>query len=232
MAREGFIANLRRASRMLPPPRVTSGKGPDTDAYLSSILDSADLWLTPGSVADFNAADFADWPKKDREELAREVASFRALAQQVPPDQPAIGTQSQQARKHLESIIDIVRRHLLPEWLDAQQRMHEEAAAAAKTRGWYVERDEKQLTESLLGAYTAPRLRIKTTANEVVLEPIARFGSGGQGVVDLLVMPTYERTHLLVFKDGSWEIVSPYGKLQPKPFTQATLINTITRLPH
>ncbi|MBI1902822.1 MAG: hypothetical protein HYS13_17125, partial [Planctomycetia bacterium] len=93
----------------------------------------------------------------------------------------------------MQRVIEFVGEPLRREWLDAQERMLAEATAAAESKGWYVERDQKKLTENLLGAYKAPRLRIRTQDNEVVLDPIACFGSGRQGVVDLVVLPTYER---------------------------------------
>ncbi len=230
MAREQFIDSLRLAARMLPPPRVSSDQGAQTDAYIATKLNAADLWLTPRSVAGFDASDFADWPKKDREELTREVGAFLAIAEKVPADKPATKTQSNHARKHLERAIQIVRQQLVQEWLEAQQKMMHEATAAAKAKGWYVQMDEKEILESLLGSYKAPRLRIRTQDREVVLDPVARFGSGRQGVVDLVVMPAYETAYLVAFKNGQWQIISPRGAAHSRPFTQATLVNTITGL--
>jgi hypothetical protein len=230
MAREQFIDSLRAASRMLAPSSVNSGNGLDADVYLSSVLGAADPWLTAKSVEGFDPADFTDWPKKERDELTKEVAAFLALAQRVPADKAATKTQSKQARKHLERILQIVRPHVLHEWLEAQEKMVREASAAAKKKGWYIERDEKEVLESLLGTYKAPRLRIRTRDKEVVLDPIARFGTGRRGIVDLVIMPTYETIYLVTFKDGDWQIVSPHGTLHRRPFNEATLVNTITHM--
>ncbi len=92
--------------------------------------------------------------------------------------------------------------------------------------------DQKEVLESLLGRYKAPRLRIRTQDGEVVLDPVALFGSGRKGVVDLVVMPTYETAYLLAFKNGQWQIVSPRGTAHSRPLTRATLVNTITKLSH
>src|SRR5262249_18272068 len=161
------------------------------------ILDAADLWLAPRSVEGFDPADFADWPKEERDKLEREVAAFLAVARKVPANQPATKAQRKQARKHLEEIAKIVRRRLLGDWLAAQNKMIEQAIAAAQVKGWYVEKSEKEVQESLLGVYKAPRLRIRSLDKEVVLDPIARFGSGEQGIVDLVVLPTYETMYLI-----------------------------------
>ncbi len=230
MSREEFIDNLRLASQMLAPPVVHGDMGPEEDAVMSSAIDSADFWLTTKYVDGFDVADFQDWPEEDRRALAAAVENFRNIAQQVPAEKRATTTQSKQARKYLQQAIGLVRNHLLPEWIAAQRKMIDVATAAARARGWYVEEDEKEVLESLFGAYKAPRLRIKTRDNEVVLDPVARFGSGRQGVVDLIVMPTYETAYLVAFKHGDWQIVSPHGTQHRRPFSQVTLVNTITSL--
>lgn len=231
MAREQFIDSLRLASRMLGAPRVSSEQGGPTDVFLASRLQNADLWLTTKCVEGFDPADFPDLSREEREELENEVAAFSAIAEKVAPNAAATKQQSGRARKHLERAIQIVGSSLLREWIEAQNRMLNEAIAAAKEKGWYFQEDQKELLESLLGSYHAPRLRIRTADKEVVLDPVARFGSGRQGVVDLVTMPTYETAYLVTFKNGQWRIVSPHGSASSRPFTQTTLVNTIARLP-
>lgn len=232
MAYEEFIDSLRAASRSLAPTRVVriGGEAGAQDDYLQRVIQGADLWLTRKSVEGFDPADFARWPERD--ELSREVSAFLAIAEQVPPKGPATRHQRTRGRRYLDRIIEIVRARLLHEWLEALSQMMEEATAAARARGWYVERDEKQLSEGFfLGTYQAPRLRIRTQDREVVLDPIARLGSGRQGIVDLVVMPTYETLYLVTFGDGRWQIVPLRGSAHPRPFTQATFVNTVVRLP-
>jgi hypothetical protein len=216
---------------MLPPPTVGSGRGWKYDAYIGSSLHSADLWLTPKAVEGFDSEDFSDWPTKDQERLAKEVAAFVDLAREVQPNEPAPRAKSARARKHLEGAIEVVGHRLLKEWLEAQAQMVEEATAAAREKSWYVEKDDKEVRETLLGTYMAPRLRIRTPLKEVVLDPIARFGSGRQGVVDLVVLPTYETAYYVTLKEGRWQIVSPKGSLNRRPFNRQTLVNTINKLP-
>jgi hypothetical protein len=229
MARERFIDSLRLASRALSQPKVSSGHDPQTDAYIS-MLYSPNLWLTPKSVEGFDPTDFSDWPKNESEQLAQQVGAFLAVAQRFPANAAPTKSETKQGRKHLKRIIQIVRQRLLHEWLDAQNEMIKEAAAAAQTKGWYVEKDHKEILESLLGSYKAPRLRIRAPDQEVVLDPIARFGTGRRGIVDLVAGPTYETMYLVTFKDGHWRIISPRGTLHSRPFTQTTLVNTITSL--
>jgi hypothetical protein len=227
MAREEFIDNLRHASRLL----ASSGNGGTFGHYSGSALHSSDPWLTPKAVEGFDRKDFSDWPRKDVDSLARDVSAFVDLEKEIPTNVIALKVRSKNARNHLEGIIEIVGQRLLNEWLEAQEQMVKEATAAAQENGWYVEKDEKKLRETLLGAYRAPRLRIRTPLKEVVLDPIARFGSGRQGVVDLVVMPTYDTAYLVTLKEGRWHIVSPEGTLKRRPFNRKTLVNTINKVP-
>ena len=230
MARSEFIENLRRASRLLPTPQVKSGQGVRVDQHLATMIDSADLWLTPKSVEGFDPREFTDWSQVDQEKLQREVDGFLTVARSVPSKKPATKSQSDQARKHLEAMIKLVRKHLLPEWLTAQNSLVAIATAAAASKGWRVDKDEKDVVESLLGNYKAPRVRIRTAEQEVVLDPIAYFGSGQRGVVDLVVMPTYQTAYFVTYKDGKWRIVSPGKTMHQRPLTQATFVNTIASL--
>ncbi len=225
MARNEFIQHLRTAYRLLQPPKVQTDHGSGDNERLSKALDSADLWLSRRAVSGFNEADFADLPNNQGKVLANEVAAFLGIAEKVPPNKPARPDQSAEARKHLEAIIGIVREPILKHWLVAQENLIDEAKKAAKSKGWGVREEKKEVAESLLGKYFAPRLHIRDNDKEVVLDPVAYFGSGHQGVVDLAVMPTFEAANILSYKDGQWQIVTRNNRL---PLTQSTLVNTIT----
>lgn len=223
MAREDFFDSLRLADQLFFPMKVT-WPGSKTTYF------QGDAWLTPLSVEGFDPADFADWPKEERERLQAEVEAFLAIAREVDPNAPAPKDLARRAREHLERVMKIVRDRLLPEWLEAQEKMLQEAEAAARAKGWYVEREEMQLNESLLRAYNAPSLLIRTWDRELMLIPVARFCAGRQGAVDVKVSPTYERAYTVTFKDGRWQIVSLQGKPSTRPFNRETFASTISRL--
>ena len=231
MAREEFITNLWVAARSLPAPQVRGDRGPGFDSALAAIFESADLWLTKQSVEGFDPTDFADLPEHVRETLSREVAAFLAVAEHVPPKKPAMKARSDQARKHLEGAIEVVGSCLLKGWLSALEAMMDEAETAARGCGWHAERDDKAMIEGLLGPYRAPRLRVRSLDVGVVLDPVAYFGSGSRGVVDLLLMPTYEMVHLIVLKGGRWRMLAPHdGSSRARPFNAATFKNTVSSL--
>jgi hypothetical protein len=114
MAREDFYDSLRIADQLLVPMKV-AWPGSRTTYF------QGDPWLTHLSVEGFNPADFADWPKEEREKLQAQVDAFLAVARNVSPNAPAPKALAKQARKHLEAIMTIVRDRLLPEWLEAQE---------------------------------------------------------------------------------------------------------------
>jgi len=230
MAREHFIDNLRRASRLLLPPAVSNNQGSDANTRLSGSLSNADLWLTTKVVADYDPKDFANWPQETQERLAQYVAAFLSIANIVPADKPATHLQSVKAQKSLNAVIQLVGRQLLDEWLKAQHSMLDDAANAAKTKGWFVQQDEKEVIETMLGTYKAPRLRIRTMDKEVVLDPIGLFCSGKQGVVDLVLLPAFETKYLVTFKEGQWRIVTPNATSYTRPFSATTFVNTVSQL--
>ena len=72
------------------------------------------------------------------------------------------------------------------------------AEQAAAAHGWRVEREEKELSEEVVGgAYRAPVVTIYAPQGRLVLEPIARGTVGAQGRVDLYVWPSLFRVMLL-----------------------------------
>lgn len=230
MARNRFVDNLRLASKLLARPRVEEVPWNMSETRSETTKTNSDLWLTPKSVADFEVGDFADLPLSERVQLEGDVASFLTVAHSIATGTTISANQRTIARRSLERVIQTVRKLLLADWLTAQRTMLRDATAAAESKGWYVERDEKVVSESLLGEYKAPRLTIRTDTKGVVLEPIAYFGSGRRGVVDLVLLPAYETKCLVTFQDGRWELVSPDGRLHRRPFSASALVNAITHL--
>lgn len=231
MAREEFLKNLRLAARHLESFDESERVNRREAVYVLT-LPTADLWLTTKAVDGFDAEEFTDLAPAEREELRANVASFREITEAIPPDEPAPKAKSRRARKHLERIIEIVRKPVLEEWLAAQERMIGEAVEAAKSRHWHVERGEKQVVEGFLGRYTAPRLHIFASPDGgVVLNPVARFAANGKGVVDVAVMPTYDTAAMLMLDGGQWRIAR-HGLDRGRPFSGERLVAQITRLMH
>lgn len=235
MAREKFYESLRRAAHLLAPvrPRAFARDEYDFDPADGSGTKRPRLpgWFAVGSVAGFDPADHADRPPEEQGELTREIAAFEQLVRETPPDASPSEAALAAARRHLENVQRIVRERLLPEWLTALHAMMETAADAVRGPDWYIQKDEKELTESLLGKYRAPRLRLRSLDREVVLDPVAYFGSGKQGVVHLVAMPTYETAYLITLKSGKWRIESLQPGSHRRPLSKATLLKTLAGIP-
>jgi hypothetical protein len=222
-----FITSLRTASRLMVPPRVRTVPGSRHESSIAAALESADFWLTKRSVKGFDPADFAPLDPAERRALEAEVNAFLEVAATVPAKGPASLEQSEQGRLHLERILEIVRKPILDEWIKAQEWMMNEAAEAARSRKWLVERDTHVVSESLLGIYECPRLLVRSWNAEAMLATVARFGVLGEGIVHVVVSPAYEREAYITYKNSRWRISLARGDQATKAFSQASFIKTI-----
>ena len=104
------------------------------------------------------------------------------------------------------------------------------AGQEAATRGWRVEREEKELAEEVVGgAYRVPVVTIHAPQGRLVLEPIARGTIGAQGRVDLYVWPSLFRVMLLHKPRGKdkpmeWVVRTESGLDWPQPWNRATFL--------
>jgi hypothetical protein len=92
------------------------------------------------------------------------------------------------------------------EWLERLNDLVSSVETWAKEYGWATRRIEKTMKDSILGEYKAPALRIQEDFAQILLEPIARFTPGSEGVVDLYLMPSYDDVASIYFRDGTWNL--------------------------
>jgi hypothetical protein len=71
---------------------------------------------------------------------------------------------------------------------------------------WSTELIHKSMNDSVLGSYKAPGLRMQRDFTRAILEPIARFAPGTDGVVDLAKIPAYDQIASLYRIDGEWKL--------------------------
>jgi hypothetical protein len=95
---------------------------------------------------------------------------------------------------------------LRTEWLDRLLRLTKLVRGWAEELGWSTRQIEKKLKDSRLGIYEAPALIMQKGTTRVLLDPIARFAPGADGVVDLYLMPAYDDIASLYFADGEWRL--------------------------
>ena len=94
------------------------------------------------------------------------------------------------------------------EWLRRLDALVSDVEQWGQEFGWATRRIEKRLDDSQIGVYQAPALLLQKEFARVLLEPIARFAPGVDGVVDLYLMPAYDDIASLSFRDASWRVHS------------------------
>lgn len=110
-------------------------------------------------------------------------------------------------------------RTLLPEraanerdnWVAQLEQLVADAEAWSEEQDWLVERERKPISESLLGTYTAPALKIRRSDAVLLLEPFARDVVGAFGCVDFSVFPSFERV-MVVLTSRGWKFAAPEKK--------------------
>ena len=95
---------------------------------------------------------------------------------------------------------------LRDEWLGRLDRLTQSVQGWAEELGWSTRRIDKRMEDSQLGTYQAPALLLQAEFVRLLLEPIARFAPGTEGVVDLYQMPAYDDIASLFFCDGEWRV--------------------------
>jgi hypothetical protein len=98
------------------------------------------------------------------------------------------------------------KKKLRDEWLENLSHLVETMRVWAQELDWSTRLIEKKMEESRLGTYKAPALILQKETVRVMLEPIARFATGVEGVVDLYLMPAYDNIASLYFYDDGWQL--------------------------
>lgn len=88
-SKRDFLLNFRVARNLFVHSHQVEAVNATIDATaISSTLARAAIWLTPKSVAGFDAADFTELGRERQAELLAAVQSFETVARQVPSDKP------------------------------------------------------------------------------------------------------------------------------------------------
>jgi hypothetical protein len=90
-------------------------------------------------------------------------------------------------------------------WLECLTGLIETICGWAQDLDWSTRRIEKKLEDSQLGTYKAPALLLQKETVRALLEPIARFAPGVEGIVDFYLMPAYDDIARLYFYDEGWQ---------------------------
>jgi hypothetical protein len=94
------------------------------------------------------------------------------------------------------------------EWIHAVEDLVGKVEGWCKARDWPTRRIEKRMEDRKLGEYIVPALVIQVDLVKLMLEPVARFVPGAEGVVDLYRMPQYDDVASVFRRKGRWEVHS------------------------
>jgi hypothetical protein len=114
-------------------------------------------------------------------------------------------------------------------WIALVEQLVHEVEGWAAERKWPVYREDKQIHESRLGAYTLPVLGVLAPAGHVQLEPVARYVARGDGRVDLLAWPSLNRMMLIRVGDR-WVVKTDSGVEWPEKWNRKTFIRLVDAL--
>ena len=128
---------------------------------------------------------------------------------------------------------------LRDEWLNRLSHLVGSIRTWAAESGWSTRQSEARLHDSQLGNYSAPALLLQFETTKALLEPIARFAPGTEGVVDLYLMPAYDDIVSLYLSDGAWHVhylaqgapaVETMRDAPSKPLSKETLIEVLEEM--
>lgn len=95
---------------------------------------------------------------------------------------------------------------LRDEWLKVLADLRAKVKKWAEELNWSTRSIAKKMNDTRLGQYEAPALLMQKDTVRVLLDPIARFAPGADGVVDLYLMPAYDDIASLYLVGGEWQL--------------------------
>src|SRR5271154_4385269 len=100
---------------------------------------------------------------------------------------------------------------LREQWLTVLADLTTSVKRWAEELDWSTRQIPKKMKDSRLGAYEAPALLMQKDTTRVLLDPVARFTPGADGLVDLYLMPAYDDIASLYLVDGKWRLHYMYA---------------------
>lgn len=107
------------------------------------------------------------------------------------------------------------------QWTKAVATVIEQAQGWASKRNWRAKVQSVQLTEDKLGTYEVPLLTVEAKDGRLILEPVARWSSPGEGRIDVYSWPSLNRL-MLIRKNGSWVLLTEAGVPWPQAWNETT----------
>lgn len=193
---------------------------------------AAQLWHV--RMKDYNPNDFLDLPQDDQAKLQNAVEDFRRLSRKHRHDEIQTKSQIEAGLTLLKQICDIVRKPILQEWSTAVEDLIADAEGWSQKHGWITRRKTKEIDEALLETYEAPQLLLYADGTTLVLDPVARFAMGAEGVAELAVVPSYDHMVLPRIADDGWHILSDEPTRaksdRMRPWNESSFVQAVSHL--
>lgn len=117
----------------------------------------------------------------------------------------------------------------LNRWLEAVNRVMDEVRGWAASHGWRTKVEPITITEQHLGEYEVPVLTVVTGAGSLLVEPVARWASPGEGRIDVYGWPSLSRL-MLIRQSGAWHLETEGAVPWPFEWSEETFTDLIHRL--
>ncbi len=114
-------------------------------------------------------------------------------------------------------------------WLSVVDKLLSQIEEWAGQMEWQIRREDKTITEGLIGTYSVPVLQIKLPGGVLYVEPMARYVIGDDGRVDLYSWPTLQRL-LLIRSDDKWVLKTDSLIDWPQPWARKTFYEVAKNL--
>lgn len=114
-------------------------------------------------------------------------------------------------------------------WVASVQAVVDQAHSWAQANGWQASEKAVTLTEDGIGTYVVPVLTVDTPMGKVVVEPIARWSSPGEGRIDVYGWPSLNRL-MLIRRKGGWSLLTEAGMEWRQPWNQQTFLDLASNL--
>jgi len=187
LTKKDFLLNFRIGRNLfVHPQRVEADSATVDTAKIADALSRAAIWLTPKSVAGFNAADFPELGLDRQVELQTAVQNFLAVAKQVPANRAATPEQYGNAMVAFQKILEILQPYLpMPD----EAKKVEKALRGVTFPAWVVNWDYELGSDeeggpavwvNLFAEEGAPRSEFGRFASQII--PKIRLSLSTEGV--------------------------------------------------
>ena len=119
------------------------------------------------------------------------------------------------AKKARKSVEDPAR--IRDEWLRQLSDLMKLVKGWVEELDWSTRLIDKEMEDPGLGTYKAPALLMQRETTRVLLDPIARYTPGADGIVNLYVLPAYDNIATIYRENGEWRLHHMFPGFEPVP---------------